>query len=75
MVRNLDHDNGQNPNFLRSAYIHLNMTIGEIAGCQWPCSFCNHDHARNIRGKIVKILTMTIDKIQISRGQNGQPEI
>ena len=30
-------------------YIHLTITIGKIAGCQWPWSFRNHVNGRNLR--------------------------
>ena len=41
-------------NIFHGQNTNLTMTIGKFAGCQWPWSFCNHDHSCNLEIAMVK---------------------
>ena len=64
IVKNFGHDHCQNPNGGGGGVVRRprffdhghgqTMTIGKIAGCQWPWSFFYHDHGHNLEIFVVK---------------------
>ena len=65
----------KNSKFPWSKYPFDHSKIGKIMRCQWPWSFLTMTKAKYIRGQKVKILTITIVKIQYFCGKDGHPEI